>query len=285
MYNNLQTQLIQKRGLVSGTFRLRNPFWGETKQGQAYLRIDLEDSSMMAYGYSWHAEIVQHLQLLDLCCVKIEGIIRWYAGKQVIDIRDMTIIDQQPREEVVRLLPQSICPQPWLLPHLEAALSKITIEPLNRFITAVLGNDSIGFAFISCPASLNHHHNYPGGLLMHSLDCFGMVEKHHNFQKKDYELGLVAALFHDIGKTLTMTHTMARTSIGASVEHDKLTFEVLGPYLHQLEREWPEGSDQLRYLLAWKLNKRVPRYNIADLVACCDRVSTGCDMEKRRLAC
>ena len=284
MYSNLQGLLLQPKGMLSGAFRLRDPHWGETKQGQPYLRIRLEDSSTTVYAYSWQHNLYDNLNITDLCCVAVKGQIRWYADKQVVDINQIKVLEQKPVDDVVRLIPQSICPQPWLLPHLQAAMAKITIAPLRKFVAAVLGNDSIGFAFVSCPASLNHHHNYAGGLLMHSLDCFNMVAKHHNFPQIDYELGLVAALLHDVGKTLTMTHKMERTTIGASVEHDKLTFEVLGPMLSQLAKDWPEGATKLRYLLNWKLNMRIPRYNMADLVACCDRMSTGLEMEKRRLA-
>ena len=109
-----------------------------------------------------------------------------------------------------------------------------------------------------------------------------MVEKHQQFLLQDYELGLVAALFHDIGKILTLTYEMNRTSLGRGLDHDKLTLEVLAPYLKQLDRDWPEGARQLRYLLTWKLNQRIPKFNMADLVACCDRLSTGLDMEKKR---
>jgi len=281
MYSTLQALLMQSRGTVSGLFRLRDPYWGRTKHNQPYLRIRLEDSSTNIYAYSWQPDIYDNQNIIDLCCAELKGIIRWYADKKVIDISGIHVTQDKPIDDAVRLIPQGICPQPWLLAHLQGAVAKITIPPLQKFVAAVLGDDGIGFAFVSCPASLNHHHNYPGGLLMHSLDCFKMVEKHHNFPKIDYELGLVAALLHDIGKTLTMTHNMERTSIGASIEHDKLTFEVLGPFLRQLAREWPDGATQLRYLLNWKLRRNIPRYNMADLVACCDRMSTGLEMEKR----
>ena len=40
---------------------------------------------------------------------------------------------------------------------------------------------------------------------------------------------MVAALFHDVGKIFTLTHRMWRTFLGAAVDHDKLTLEVLAP--------------------------------------------------------
>lgn len=153
---------------------------------------------------------------------------------------------------------------------------------MAKFVASVLADDSIAFAFVSAPASLNHHHNYPGGLLAHSLECFQMVERHHEFTRDHYEVGLVAALFHDIGKILTLTHEMKRTSLGSSVDHDKLTLETLAPYLKELDRQWPQGAAELRYLLTWKAGRRVPDFDMADLVSCCDRVSAGLDLSRRR---
>jgi 3'-5' exoribonuclease len=100
--------------------------------------------------------------------------------------------------------------------------------------------------------------------------------------REDYELGLVAALVHDIGKILTLTPQMTLTSLGSCVEHEKLTGEVLGSGLRHFNGDWPEGAKKLRYLLGWKLQRALPHYNMAELVACGDRVSAGLDMERKK---
>jgi 3'-5' exoribonuclease len=169
-----------------------------------------------------------------------------------------------------------------LLPFLQAAVERVTIPALAGFVASVLSDDSIAFPFVSAPASLNHHHNHPGGLLEHSLECLQMVARHREFTKANFELGLVAALFHDIGKILTMTPQMKRTTLGQSMDHEKLTLELLAPHLMSLDWDWPAGASELRYLLTWKLRQKVPRYDMADLVACCDRVSSGLDWRKRK---
>ncbi len=108
-----------------------------------------------------------------------------------------------------------------------------------------------------------------------------MIESQQGFTQESYELGLVAALFHDIGKILTLTPQMTWTSLGTCVEHDKLTCEVLGPALQQFQEQWLEGAKELRYLLGWKAKSAIPHYNMADLVACSDRISAGLDIAKR----
>lgn len=280
MIDTLQNSLMAD-GLISGTYRLREPMYCETKDGRMYVRFRLEDMSADVDAFSWNDKFMSSPLMRDLSSVYIEGRVRSRLTKQVVDIGHL-MPARVGGGEAVRLIPRSLCPHPWLLSYLAAAVGLLTIAPLQRFVHAVLGDDGIAFAFVNAPASLHHHHNYPGGLLKHSLESFSIVEKHRSFPREKYELGLVAALFHDLGKILTMTSDMKRTTLGSSNEHEKLTLEILAPFFKQLEQTWADGARELRYLLGWKVKRPVPHYNIADLVACSDRLSAGLDMDRRR---
>jgi 3'-5' exoribonuclease len=249
MMNNLKSLMIKYAGPVCGVFRMRHPALYETRSGQPYLRVVLEDMSGSVSGYAWQREVYEQLYFNELSCVYIEGQIRRRSDAAVVDLSEIQSIQVKGRENAVRLIPQSVCPIPWLMSFLEAAVSRLTIDSLKLFVESVLADDSIAFPFVSVPASLNHHHNYPGGLLKHSLECVQLIEKHHEFSREQFELGIVDVLFHDIGKILTMTHDMKRTSLGYNVDHDKLTLEILSPYLKQLDKTWTEGASELRYLL------------------------------------
>ncbi len=281
MHSLLAVQLFQP-GPVAGEFRLRDASINETRAGRQYLRIFLEDARGSVPAYIWKEDIYRGFYLPNLSLVRIEGQGRYHDNIPRVDLHAIEATGFKRAGDVVRLIPQSICPLPQLLPELQTAISRITLPALRQFVEAVLADDSIAFSFVSAPASLNHHHNYPGGLLKHSLECYQMVERQHGFRRESYELGLISSLFHDIGKVLTLTHNMIRTSLGGSADHDKLTLELLRPYLAQLEQSWPAGAQELRYLLTWKVKRPVPRYNMADVVACSDRLSAGLDMEKKR---
>ena len=281
MANNLNITAIRPAGSIGGVFRLRNPSLRRSRRGRLYLKASLEDMGGSLTAYLWDEEICRRFNLNDLSPAYIEGTLRHRQDGPVVDL----VLLQGERVtcagEIVRLIPQSVCPRPWLLPFLQAAVERVTIPALGGFVASVLGDDSIAFPFVSAPASLNHHHNHPGGLLEHSLECLQMVARHREFTKANFELGLVAALFHDIGKILTMTPQMKRTTLGQSMDHEKLTLELLAPHLMRLDWDWPAGASELRYLLTWKLKQKVPQYDMADLVACCDRVSSGLDWRKR----
>jgi len=282
MANNLNGMAIRQSGSIGGVFRLRNPSLHRSRRGRLYLKASLEDMGGSLTAYLWDEELCRHINLTDLAHAYVEGTLRRRHDGPVVDLSLLQGEQVTTAGEIVRLIPQSVCPHPWLLPFLQAAVERVTIPALAEFVASVLGDDSIAFPFVAAPASLNHHHNHPGGLLEHSLECLQMVARHREFAKVNFELGLVAALFHDIGKTLTMTAEMTRTSLGQSMDHEKLTLELLATHLRRLDWDWPAGASELRYLLTWKLRQKVPRYDMADLVACCDRVSSGLDWRKRK---
>jgi len=95
------------------------------------------------------------------------------------------------------------------------------------------------------------------------------------------ELGVIAALLHDISKTRTMTNNHRKTTLGYVVEHDLLTLEVLAAHLRELDRTWPDGATALRYLLTWKNSKHsLPLLPVAEAVQAADRVSSALDARK-----
>ena len=275
----MQLQTLQP-GPLSGIFRIRHLELCETRQGTQYLRLTLEDFSGSVRAYAWTDAVIRSLYLPDYSLVWIEGQVRWFGNHLRIDLLKAQAVTDPPIEQSIRLLPHSLCPIPGLLQQLAGVVAQFHLPVLRTFVLRVLADNGLAFPFVCVPASLNHHHNQPGGLLLHSLECVWLLSRHREFRQTDYELGLAATLFHDIGKIQTMTADHQRTSLGASMDHDKLTLEVLAPHLKWLQAQWPEGGNTLRYLLTWKYSTSIPSYTIANLVACCDRISTGLDRDK-----
>lgn len=266
------------KGPFSGKFRLRTPQGCTTRDGRSYVRMNLEDMNGRIPAYIWSPNNENQLPP-DLSCVQVNGVVRWRRDGAVADLERVTAADKQP-EEVIRMIPQSICPQPWLMSFLEALVASLETTWLRQFVIDVLWDDGIAFPFVACPASLKHHHSYPGGLLYHSIECAQMVARYEEFTIDNKELGIVAALFHDIGKTLTLTPNMKRTSLGRALDHDKLTLEVLSSPLRPYDKDWPQETAELRYLMTWRPANRdpgIPRTPLANAVLAADRVSAGID--------
>lgn len=275
--NKLQVVENIGTGQVEGVYRLRRPVRRQTRTGMPFIKMILEDQNCAFPAYLWHPGGLQIPG--DLTCVQVQGKMRWRSDGAVADLEQVTVADKQP-DEVLRLIPQSLCPLPWLIPSLQTLVESINTFWLQQFVIDVFWDDSIAFPFVACPASLKYHHNYPGGLLRHSLECAQMVSRYQEFSQEEKELAMVAALLHDIGKILTLTPAMRRTSLGATVDHDKLTLEVLSSYLRPYDKNWPKETALLRYLMTWRPANRdpgIPRTPLANAVLAADRVSAGID--------
>lgn len=268
---------LQQDGPLAGHYRMHSSRWHrDGGEHHPAIQLVLEDMSGCIAANIWHLRSDLELPL-EWSCVEVEGQVRMRRDGPVADV-EFVWAATKPEAETIRLIPRSLCPKPWLLAFLDAFVLHLQTPWLKQFVLDVLGDDFIAFAFVSCPASLRYHHNFPGGLLYHSVECMQMVARYREFSPEDRELGMVAALFHDIGKILTLTPQMKRTTLGATLDHDKLTLEVLSPALRRLDESCPQGGVDLRYLLTWRRGRQdsgIPRTPLANAVLGADRVSAG----------
>jgi 3'-5' exoribonuclease len=260
--NYLQTFLLGCEGPVSGTFRVRFPCRDIYMDGRECVRLSLEDYSGSVWAFSWDPEIINAFGIYDLSSVYIEGQVR-IDGERVEVELEKVMPTEIHYDDIVRLIPQQLCPIPSLLPKLESALQLVTISALRQFVWQLLVDDSIALPFVSCPGSSSGYLNHPGGLLRYSLEDVGMVKLLGPPDVDESQLRIVGALFHDLGKILTLSPQRHPTSFGLSDDYGKLTTDVCGFALQQLTESWPDGGMRLRALLEWKAKRSIPHYSAA----------------------
>ena len=174
-------------------------------------------------------------------------------------------------------LPSALCPIIGAVTELVDIVEGIKEACLHVFVKQVLLQPRIGINFIQSPGSLRHHHNYRGGLLVHSLEVAAQFVSDDYITQQDRDLGIVASLLHDIGKTQTLTPTLKRSDLGYLVDHDQLTLEVCAPALHVLEKTHLGHANHLRHV--WTCASQGARYGfkaktpVANLLRKYDRAS------------
>jgi len=155
--------------------------------------------------------------------------------------------------------------------------------PLRRFLFDVFLNEEIAKAFTTVNASINHHHAWKGGLLVHSVESALMA---HQLAKTwmtpvEAEVTVVAALLHDIGKTRTFQENGHWSELGHYVSHDALSLETLAPYLADLEKQWRTGANLLRHILGWdRKQKTFTAFPGTHLLKMCDQFSTALELRE-----
>jgi len=134
------------------------------------------------------------------------------------------------------------------------------------------------------PASLNYHHNCTGGLLEHSIECARIIRDLSIFPQQDRELGITAALLHDIGKIKTIGIDFTRPEIGKAIDHEAITLELGSSALATLDRDYPRLGINLRHILTCRSLRRwghEPKLPIAHAVQLADRLSSDKSLHHR----
>ncbi len=148
----------------------------------------------------------------------------------------------------VTAIPRNWAIHPGDLVRLVHQVASIRHPSLQGLMNALLGDGQRAWAYLQMPASLNHHHNEPGGLLRHSLEVvdYLMGLWPMNSPALERDLLITAGLLHDIGKILVYRGTQGYTDLGQVLHHDALTLEILGPYLGNIDSTL---ANTLRHLL------------------------------------
>lgn len=252
---------VQTHQAISGSFRVAHVHEGRARSGGRFLRL----------GLVRDAEILSAYAFADSC----QGFRRPRQGEEVRIHGRLRLRNGVPEIRCETLCPQNIQPAlDWARVRARLMWYWLDHAPLRAMLLEVFREPDLLLAFMARPASLAHHHAYPGGLFVHSVEVAW-----HLFQQpvaSDEKALLVAAgLFHDIGKIRCYSADGQRTLLGQQVAHEALTLELLAPHLHALDALWPDGAARLRQLLTWRASREVPRPPDAliDLLRCADRLS------------
>jgi 3'-5' exoribonuclease len=267
---------------IEGIFTIMQ--WGHriSVNKQEYLRLLLENAYESITANCWLNKYSGPHTLCRDAIIHINGRRKKLDFREITDIYRATIVSPTG-SDILTSIPGSSTTNQYDLKELIELASKVQIEPLRNFIYDAFLNRNFGLRFCTLPASHNFHHSKAGGLLRHSLECAEIVAQCPALEPTDKDLGIVAAIFHDAGKTLTMG-IQRKTKVGRLVDHDALTLEALYKPLSQLDRTWPDGGIALRHIWTcrsqkhWGYKTKMP---VADVVQMADRISANMETEKQ----
>jgi len=244
-----------KQKTFQGTYRLTGRVVDFDDEGIAYvkLRLSRDNNDCRVLAVPDTITIPDGLKPMELVSVKGQVCI----GPQESEII-LTDIRRPITAEVLRLpalqtLPKSFCPRPEALEELTHIVRAMKSAHLQSFLKRVLERRDRLAVFLQAPASQRYHHNYPGGLLVHSLEVakgvLTMVQMNEPEASQGLqELGFVAGLLHDIGKIQTCDTKGRPTAAARLCDHADLTLEVCALGLAYLDRMDPDSALALRHI-------------------------------------
>ncbi len=255
--------------IVKGVFTVRNPIFKVAKNRQQYVLFNIKESLTPVRVVVWENQCKHFHEIGHGKQVKLYGHMGSYHGN-----RQITCASLSPMSDGRDNVSAAII-------RLRALIAWLPDPALKRFICNVFQDSEIRQKFITAPASIRHHHAYPGGLVVHSVEVAWQVLLQLQVPARERYIGVVAGLFHDIGKIRTLSTEMTRTDLGQLVDHERLTLDVLSSPLQSLKTENMEAYLVLANLLSWKPSGRnqIPEFVIYESIRMADRVSAGMAVE------
>jgi 3'-5' exoribonuclease len=206
---------------------------------------------------SWIASLPCPVKLADGQAIWAQAQERAHpAGNRLLVKRWAPLTPELEHRHAIDLLPGAVCPVPFSVERLVELIGQLSIAPLISFLADVLCNPAYRDRYLTAPASRHAHHNWPGGLMEHSLEVARWVASFRVVPDTEREIGTAAALVHDIGKIRTHGGDTAPGDRIGLLRHDALTLEMLSPALARLEARWPDGALAIRLLLAAESERR-----------------------------
>lgn len=180
-------------------------------------------------------------------------------------------------------LPLDICPVEGTYMGTLELIDSIDTPPLYRLLWRVFREREIVARYWTMPASVRHHHAFPGGLATHSLEVARDLAGQAAMGSHERELCIAAGLLHDIGKVWSYTPDMFLNTAARAMGHELLGLSRLERELKILEGEWPDGAYTMRVLLSgcgrMRQDGSIPSALVARLKAADQR---SCELERNR---
>jgi len=262
---------------IEGTYVVENPRDAIDRKGRIYTSLRLKDRFGSISAYIWQDSIVFGSdKIKQNTMIRIRGVTRKFRNRMLVDIRTAETVGAAS-VKLYHTAPSLDSLNPTITSRLHNMTSKIESGPLREFLNDVFSDISLMSDWRLVPASLKYHHCYCGGLIEHSIECAEIVANAPNLPKYHREVGIVAALFHDIGKIKTMTPDMKRTELGKFVNHEALTTELLRDHLIRLETFSSTAAYLLRHTwssMSAKYWAYKPAFPLVSVVKMADRISS-----------
>lgn len=267
---NLQEMIARKSGQLSGIFQACGSHWERARHGGRFLRFAIGDATARVRAHGYEDSYSGPHEVPHGSYLQIVGHLKEFKGHPIAEITAAKILPTPPDRD--------------LRIRLYTVLDELTQPHLQRFVQAVLQDPAVAVPFFQVYASCRHHHSYPSGLLKHSLECAEIVKGITVIEPGSRDIGVVAALLHDIGKIWAHDTRGRLTAAGRLLKHDQVTLEILAGAMAELAQVDPALANFLRYLWGWvgtRPPRPAPAHVLAEAILAADHISAHLSVEKK----
>lgn len=190
--------LVEER-VVEGTFAVARKRRLRTRNGAAYLALELVDPSGRIDGRIWHDVDLLDGRFGEGDAVRILGRVERFRDRLQLDVRS---IEPAPDADPATFAPAMRRDPDELDGFLDFLAAEISHPGLSATVRRFVDDADVRRRLRALPAHPDVHHDYAGGLLEHTVGvatiCRELCQLHPRLRG---DLLLAAALLHDIGRT------------------------------------------------------------------------------------
>lgn len=240
---------------------------GGTELTELHLGIDGRRVEAIAFGHD--------VKWLDRFCAPLSE--ETYDLLKVSNLARPIATRTRPCADsaLLRHIPTCQCPVAGVVAGTRDLVGAIEAEPLRAFVESVFARRDVHDRYWTLPASMAHHHSFEGGLAAHSLEVAADIATQSTLTGTERDLGIAAALLHDIGKVWSYDGKQM-TRAAWAMGHELLGLARLEPAISTLERAWEDGALAMRVLLSGQARRRADGsypYALVQRLRACDQRS------------
>jgi 3'-5' exoribonuclease len=213
--------------VVEGVYAVARKRRLRTRNGSAYLALELVDASGRIDGRVWHDVELLDKRFHEGDAVHVLGRVERFRDRLQLEVRSL---EPAPDADAAQLAPQLRRDADEIDGFLEFLAAEVVHPGLQATVMQFVDDDEIRRLFRLLPATHDGHHGYAGGLLEHTVGvatlCRETAQLHPRLRA---DLLLASALLHDVGRTreLEPGPAFAQTAEGSLLGHVHLGLRLV----------------------------------------------------------
>jgi 3'-5' exoribonuclease len=189
----------------------------EDKKRPMRFSLKMESSGETFQAISWNYSILQLLKdaAKTIDVIEFEALSGTFNTGQQIRVGNAKITGVQSLKKTIRVIDTS-----GIKRDLNSIINKyISTKPIRDMIEALVINEP---RFFEWPAATKLHHDYEGGLAVHTLNVVNhaiSMWENYKGEELDIEVVVAGAILHDIGKLTEYNKDGSKTAFGHLISH------------------------------------------------------------------